>query len=156
MADDDHAENGRADGHHDGQVDAQLVTRLVEQLTRAIHDLAAGQAPPAEHDANRPRRQRVDFGYRALGTLMGRTSRTGKEFDVPTFAARWDEERPVIHLVGLPEVEETVKVIRSVRLEPKRIGPDRAIDSMVGLGGPAGPLLAFGPRLAAEPHVVIE
>jgi hypothetical protein len=98
---------------------------------------------------------------------MGRTSRTGKEFDVPTFAARWDEERPVIHLVGLPEavthvelragtVEETVKVIRSVRLEPKRIGPDRAIDSMVGLGGPAGPLLAFGPRLAAEPHVVIE
>jgi hypothetical protein len=183
MADDDQLpQDGQQDAHSNGQTDAQLVTQLLQQFTEAIRDLADGRqpSPSPDDEARRARLQRIDFGYRALGALMGRVSRTtDKEFDVPTFAASWDDDRPVIHLVGLleavtwvelrapatpdcPAVEETVKVIRygrgepdaagrksrSARLEPREIGPDRTIESMVGLGGLTGPLLAFGPRLA--------
>jgi hypothetical protein len=168
-------------GQTNGQADPQQLTFLVQQLTEAIRDLADGRQPPpsTEDEEARARRQRIDFGYRALGTLMGRVSRTNdEEFDVPTFTARWDADRPVIHLYGLsdtvtwvelrapatggyPRVEETVKVVRGgrgepdaaerghrrPRLEPKRIAHGSAIESMIGLGGPTGPLLALGPRL---------
>jgi hypothetical protein len=189
MADDDQTpENGQHDGHPNGQADAQLVTQLLQQFTAAIRDLADGRQPSSPDDeARRARLQRIDFGYLALGALMGRVSRTpDREFDVPTFAACWDDDRRVIHLFGLhgqpeekvtwvelrapatrdcPAVQETVKVVhgrgetdagrksRSAQLVPKEIGPDRAIESMVGLGGLTGPLLAFGPRLAPRPDV---
>jgi hypothetical protein len=181
MADDQPTGEEHPDGQHNGHLDVQLAT-ILQQFTEAIRELAdgRGQASPADDAEARARRQRIDFGYRALGTLMGRVSRTNDgEFDVPTFSAHRDDQGPVIRLSGLPEtvtwvelrapatpalpaVEETVKVVRygrpqgetagprsrSPRLEPKQIGPDRAIESMVGLGGRTGPLLAFGPRLA--------
>ena len=173
----------QGNGYGNGQVDAVQVDRVVQQFTEAIRELAYGRrpGPTADDEEARARRQRVDFGYRALGTLMGRVSRTDHEFDVATFTACWDEERPVIHLYGLPDavthvelrapataeypvpVEETVKVIRggraepdaagyrprAARLEPKRTAHGSAVDSMIGLGGPTGPLLALGPRLEA-------
>src|SRR3712207_1487301 len=122
-------------GQTNGQADPQQLTFLVQQLTEAIRDLADGRQPPPSTDDEKGRalRQRIDFGYRALATLTGRVSRTtDKEFDVPTFAARWDAEASVIHLNGLLKdvkfvelrasatngyrpVEETVKVIGYAR-----------------------------------------
>ncbi|MGY1639398.1 hypothetical protein ACI78V_22355 [Geodermatophilus sp. SYSU D00742] len=168
----DEHQDGQPDGHQDGQ----LVEQLVRQFTEAIRDLVdEGRRPPPAPtggDAGQALRQRVDFGYRALGALMGRVSRTpAAEFDVQTFAACWDDEGSVIHLIGpldgvkfvelraprtphCAAVTETVKVVGygrgGARLEPKQIGPDRAIESMTGLGGRTGPLVAFGPRLAAR------
>jgi hypothetical protein len=168
-------------GHPNGQTDPQQLTYLVQQFTEAIRELADGRRPPppTEDEEARARRQRIDFGYRALATLMGRVSRTKDgEFDVPTFSAVREYEDGVIRLTGLPKmvthvelrapatayspgIEETVKVIRYGRGDPNaahgsrqarlktEIAPDRAIESMIGLGGPTGPLLALGPRLAA-------
>jgi hypothetical protein len=70
--------------------DDKLLEQLVA-LTAAVKDLA--ERPPAasplvdtsEEDRIR---QRVAFGYRALGTLMGRVSRgSGREFDARTVRA---------------------------------------------------------------------
>jgi hypothetical protein len=171
-------------GHPNGQTDPQQLTYLVQQFTEAIRELADGRRPPppAEDEEGRARRQRIqriDFGYRALGALMGRVSRLDGEFDVPSFTACWDPYEPKIHLFGLPDtvkyvelrapatadfpsVKETVKVIRygrggsnaahgsrRARVEPQLIAHGREIESMIGLGGLTGPLLAFGPRLPA-------
>lgn len=188
MADDEQApENTHENGHENGHADAQLITQLLTQFTEAVRDLADGKRPPpsAADEEFRALRQRIDFGYRALGTLMGRVSRLDSEFDVPTFTACWDPDEPKIHLYGLPDTEpvnvtwvevrapatdgcravvETLKVYRGsrggptaagahgyrrARVEPKLINHGREIESMIGLGGPTGPLLALGPRLPA-------
>jgi hypothetical protein len=80
---------------------AQEITKLAE----AIRDLAERPRRPDDDDGERRRLiQRVDFGYQALGTLMGRVSRGfAAQFDVPVFAARWDSREPVILLDGLPD-----------------------------------------------------
>jgi hypothetical protein len=81
----------------------QLLDQLV-QLTEAVKRLAERPEPhPAadrQTEADRIR-QRVAFGYQALGTLTGRVSRTGAaEFDVPVVAA--GRVRGLIGIVGLP------------------------------------------------------
>jgi hypothetical protein len=92
----------------------QLLDQLV-QLTDAVKRLAERQEPRGETvfiepitEADRIR-QRVAFGYQALGALLGRVSRTGgDEFDVPVVAAR---RRPgIIELAGLPHGAEFVEL----------------------------------------------
>jgi hypothetical protein len=155
---------------------AQEIARLAE----AIRDLAhRPERPDSDEDPEQRRLiQRVDFGYRALGTLMGRA---GRGFDVPAFGASWHGRYPVILLPGLPkEVEfiqlqngakdETVKVRRQGRddhdspyekdatdsrggelppwISPEKFTPRDAISSVLGLRRRRGPVIALGPRIA--------
>jgi hypothetical protein len=151
----------------------------IARLAEAIRDLAHRPERPDSDEDREQRRliQRVDFGYRALGTLMGRA---GRGFDVPVFGASWHRQHRVIVLPGLPdEVEfvqlqngakdETLKV-RRVRddhdspyeqdatdshgggfppwISPETFTPRDAISSVLGLGHRQGPVIALGPRIA--------
>jgi hypothetical protein len=87
--------------------------QLVSKLTEAIQGLANGPRRDTRDDSDDSKRrlhERIDFGYRALGTMMGRVSRTGAEFDVPVFAARWQRTRSVIRLRGLPDEANCVEL----------------------------------------------
>jgi len=154
---------------------AQEIARLAE----AIRDLA--HRPDRDEDPEQRRRiQRVDFGYRALGALMGRA---GRGFNVPVFGASWHPRYRVIVLLGLPgEVEfvqlqngakdETLKVRRGRDgddspfkkdatesrggelppwIAPETFTPDDAISSVLGLRHRPGPVIALGPRIAPVP-----
>jgi hypothetical protein len=154
---------------------AQEIARLAE----AIRDLAhRPERLVIDEDPKQRRRiQRVDFGYRALGTLMGRA---GSDFDVPVFGASWHRRGRVIVLPGLPkEVEfvqlqngakdETLKVRRGRDdhdspyekdatdsrggelppwISPETFTPRDAISSVLGLRHRHGPVIALGPRIA--------
>ncbi|MDP8926993.1 MAG: hypothetical protein M3O70_00025 [Actinomycetota bacterium] len=160
------------------------VLEQLVQLTQAIKDLAERTEPdpPDEDGAARRQRQRVDFGYRALGTLMGRSSRSADgEFDVPVFVARWGQHHDRILLGALPDgadwIElrsgdrvEVLEVTRlsggspaakdqwslkeppQARIQPKDFSANEPIGSMVALRRRNGPLVAFGPRLKPTPH----
>lgn len=154
---------------------AQEIARLAE----AIRDLAhRPERLVIDEDPEQRRRiQRVDFGYRALGTLMGRA---GSDFGVPVFGASWHRRSRVIVLPGLPkEVEfvqlrngakdETLKVRRGRDdhdspyekdatdsrggelppwISPETFTPRDAISSVLGLRHRHGPVIALGPRIA--------
>jgi hypothetical protein len=62
--------------------------------------------------------QRADFGYRALGTLMGRVGTGfGEGLDVPVFDARWVGGGRAIKLLGLPDDADWVELQNSRRRE---------------------------------------
>jgi hypothetical protein len=152
----------------------------IARLAEAIRDLAhRPERSDSDEDPEQRRLiQRVDFGYRALGTLMGRS---GRGFDVPVFGASWHRRRPVILLPGLPDevefvrlqngaTDETVKVRRRGRddddspyekdatdsrgrelppwISPEKFTPRDAISSVLGLRHRRGPVIALGPRIA--------
>jgi len=129
-------------------------------------------------DADRVR-QRVAFSYQALGTLTGRVSTaTGREFDVPVVrATRGDNSivfsdlPPGAHWVEL-RTGGKVEVLRIRRTRddhndrdsdrdgdrrrsddgevfPTLFAASEPIGSTVFLRRARGPLIAFGPRLAA-------
>jgi hypothetical protein len=151
----------------------------IARLAEAIRDLA--HRPDSDEDPEQRRRiQRVDFGYRALGALMGRA---GDDFAVPVFGASWYPRYRVIVLTGLPnEVDfvrlqngaedETLKVRRSHDdhdspfkkdaaesrggelppwISPEKFTPHDAISSVLGLRHRPGPVIALGPRIAPVP-----
>jgi hypothetical protein len=90
----------------DGTRFAQEIARLSE----AIRDLAQRtQAPDNDGDREQRRlRQRVDFGYRALGTLMGRAKNKG--FDVRVIDARWATSSTKLELLHLPDTAAWVEL----------------------------------------------
>ena len=151
--------------------------QLLEQLTDAIRQLA-DRPVPQRFDFDQPTdaervRQRVGFGYRALGTLSGRVSTAGgNEFDVRVVAA--SRQSKVITLDGLPPGADFVELRSGRKTEVLEIerddggvdasaGSDRqsdnglvrprdfkdteAIGSIVILRNRRGPLIALGPRL---------
>ena len=161
-------------------VDDAKFAHEIARLAEAIRDLAQRPERPDSDEDPEQRRliQRVDFGYRALGTLMGRA---GRGFDVPVFGASWHRQHRVIVLPGLPrEVEfirlqngardETVRVRRRGRddhdspygkdttdsrggelppwISPETFTPRDAISSVLGLRHRPGPVIALGPRIA--------
>jgi hypothetical protein len=75
----------------------QEITRLAEAIRELAH--RPGRRDGGDDSEQDRLIQRVDFGYRALGTLMGRA---GRGFDVPVFGARWYPRYRVIVLLGLP------------------------------------------------------
>lgn len=155
----------------DDKTDDSRYGHEIGRLVDAIREVARAERQPDTDQTPEQRRliQRVDFGYRALGTLMGRRS-TGSSarFDVPVFGASWDPQRPVIVLTGLPhEVEwielgdsrrtETVRVRRGrdkdrPEAHPEKFTPNKRIDSVLGLGHRLGPVVALGPRVVPRPQ----
>lgn len=129
-------------------------------------------------DADRVR-QRVAFSYQALGTLIGRVSTaTGREFDLPVVRATRGDNSIVFSDLppGANWVElrtgGKVEVLRIRRTRdddndrdgdrdgdrrrsddgevlPKLFAASEPIGSTVFLRRARGPLIAFGPRLAA-------
>jgi hypothetical protein len=102
----------------DGDV---TIAKEIQKLTEALLDLVS-DSKKADGDGDdreqRLRIQRVDFGYRALGTLMGRVSRgSTARFDVPVFAAEWDPGRRVILLSGLPNDDDKAKKVDWIELK---------------------------------------
>lgn len=95
--------------------------QMVTKLTEAIQRLAQSPRPDPRDDTDEAERrlhERVDFGYRALGTLMGRVSRTVEaEFDVAVFAARWQARRAVIRLRGLPDEANWIELRTGKQVE---------------------------------------
>jgi hypothetical protein len=99
---------------------AQEIARLAE----AIRELAHRPQPGVGDEDREQRRlvQRVDFGYQALGTLMGRVSRGfAAQFDVPVFDARWHQRYPVIVLRGLPEEVRFVELRNGKKAETVKV-----------------------------------
>jgi hypothetical protein len=97
----------------------EMLEQLV-RLTSAVQSLAERQGDdhrePAEvTDADRVR-QRVAFGYQALGALTGRVgSASGREFDVRVLRAQ--RAPGVIHLDGLPSRADWVELRRGTKVE---------------------------------------
>ena len=77
---------------------AKFLEQLVK-LTDAVQRLAQNSLT-AERDEGVLLRQRVDFGYQALGTLMGRARTKG--FNVRVVDARWDKSGTAVELFNLP------------------------------------------------------
>lgn len=98
---------------------AQLVTELTEAIGRLADRSHRPRLDPDDAAAaeQRRRRERVDFGYRALGTLIGRVSRTDDEFDVDVFAARWQKKYEAIRLIGLPDDAQSIELRRGRKVE---------------------------------------
>lgn len=159
------------DDKTDDKTDDSRHGNEIGRLVDAIREVARAEREPDTDQTPEQRLliQRVDFGYRALGTLMGRLS-TGSSarFDVPVFGASWAPRGSVIALTGLPrEVEwielgdnrrtETVRVRRGgdhdrPEAHPEKFTPDKRIDSVLGLGHRRGPVVALGPRVAPRPR----
>jgi hypothetical protein len=107
-----------------GKADEARFAQEIAKLAEAIRDLARdSRKPDGGKDVEERRRlQRVDFGYSALGTLMGRVSRGfGGQFDVPVFDAGWHLREPVILLPGLPENVEWIELRNGKRTETVRV-----------------------------------
>ncbi len=156
----------------------RLMEQLV-QLTEAVKHLAespAGRSTPVDTSTEADRaRQRVTFGYRALGALTGRvSSRSGSEFDVHVVAAT--RRKDLILFEALPPAADWVELRTGTKVEvlrihrdddrdddkpggagherrrtgvakPRHFDADDPIGSMVFLRSRQGPVLAFGPRL---------
>ena len=102
---------------------AQLHT-LLEGLTKAVNRLAEHTAPePISTDVTEAERirERVDFSYRALGTLTGRVSTTGTAFDVPVVGAF--RGRRCILLTRLAAGANFAELRTGTRTEVLRIRP---------------------------------
>ncbi|HZC99992.1 MAG TPA: hypothetical protein VFA46_07315 [Actinomycetes bacterium] len=119
------------EGNADDTRFAQEIARLAEAIRELAH---RPKTPDSDEDVEQRRLlQRVDFGYRALGTLMGRVS-TGfsAQFDVPVFAARWDAKRSEILLPGLPDDAGWIELRTGRRTETvkvRRAGDDDPPDA---------------------------
>jgi hypothetical protein len=99
---------------------AQEIARLAE----AIRELAHRPVTPDSDEDREQRRliQRVDFGYQALGTLMGRVStRFSAQFDVPVFAASWHPRLSEIVLLGLPDDARWIELRAGRRTETLKV-----------------------------------
>jgi hypothetical protein len=111
----------------EGKADDARFAQEITKLAEAIRDLA--ERPQRLDDDEGERRrliQRVDFGYQALGTLMGRVSRgSAAQFDVPVFAARWDPREPVIVLDGLPDEVGWIELRNGLQAEILTVRRDR-------------------------------
>lgn len=110
----------------------EMLEQLV-RLTQAVKDLAErpdGHRHPEVleiTDADRVR-QRVSFGYAALGALTGRvSSASGREFDVRVFTA--DRDPGVIFLDGLPRRARFVELRRGTKVELLRIFEGAEVDA---------------------------
>jgi hypothetical protein len=111
-----------------GKADDANIAQQIAKLAEAIQALAERPHRPDDDRDRTPRRdlQRVDFGYQALGTLMGRVSRgSGAKFDVPVFAARWDAKKPEIELFGLPRDAHWIELRGSGKEEVLPVHRDR-------------------------------
>jgi hypothetical protein len=104
------------------------VAQEIRKMTEAIRDLARdSRKPDGDDDPKRRRRiQRVDFGYQALGTLMGRVSRgSAAQFDVPVFSAEWDRESKTILLLGLPKGADWIELRNGKEYETLKVNRGR-------------------------------
>jgi hypothetical protein len=121
----------------EGKADTTEFAQEIARLAEAIRELAHRPETPDSDEDREQRRliQRVDFGYQALGTLMGRVSRGfAAQFDVPVFAASWHPRSPVILLSGLPDDADWIELRNGKRAETLRVrrgrdehdGPDEA------------------------------
>jgi hypothetical protein len=111
-----------------GKADDANIAQQIAKLAEAIQALAERPHRPDDDRDRTPRRdlQRVDFGYQALGTLMGRVSRgSGAKFDVPVFAARWNPRKREILLTGLPEKADWIELRGGKKEEVLRVHYDR-------------------------------
>jgi hypothetical protein len=112
---------------------AQEIARLAEAIRELAH---RPETPDSDEDREQRRLiQRVDFGYQALGTLMGRVSRGfAAQFDVPVFTASWHPRSPVILLSGLPDDADWIELRNGKRAETLRVrrGRDDHDDSDEG------------------------
>jgi hypothetical protein len=92
----------------------------IARLAEAIRDLAHRPERLVIDEDPEQRRliQRVDFGYRALGTLMGRA---GRGFEVPVFGASWHRRNRVIILPGLPDEVEFVQLQNGAKDETLKV-----------------------------------
>jgi hypothetical protein len=105
----------------------EMLEQLV-RLTSAVQSLAERHGhdhrEPAEVSDADLVRQRVAFGYQALGALTGRVgSASGREFDVLVLQA---ERYPgVIHLDGLPGRANWVELRRGTKVELLRVHEDQ-------------------------------
>lgn len=95
----------------------QELFEKIATLTEAVARLAARDDRTVDEETQ----QRVDFGYRALGRLMGRTGGAGvTSFDIALVRA---ERRPraVVLLLDLPLRADWVEVRAGDTLEVRRI-----------------------------------
>lgn len=95
----------------------QELFEKIATLTEAVARLAAGDDRTVDEETQ----QRVDFGYRALGRLMGRTGGSGAaSFDVALVRA---DRRPrgVVLLLDLPQHANWVEVRAGGTLELRRV-----------------------------------
>lgn len=165
--------------------DPDPVLQHLATLTEAIRDIAEKLPTPqpvadtSGSTAAQRTRERVDFDYRVLATLTGRTSSTvGRDFDVPVVGAgRTSATR--VELTGLPAdgavaelrgggKKESLPINRAVvtgsggaasgggatdsgSVSPALIPADKAIDSILILRTHDEGLLAIGPRLPPLP-----
>lgn len=107
-----------------------LLEQLV-QLTEAVKQLAEQSAPqqPGQVSDDDRIRQRVVFGYQALGTLTGRVSTaSGDEFDVRVVGARREDD--LIRFRALPPGADWVELRSGTKVELLRIEPDRGNDDV--------------------------
>lgn len=110
----------------------EMLEQLV-QLTQAVKELA--ERPDGHRHAQVPEptdadrvRQRVAFGYAALGALTGRvSSASGREFDVRVFTAYRDAG--VVYLDGLPRRARFVELRRGTKVELLRIFEGLDVDA---------------------------
>jgi len=109
---------GTTEGKGDDKV-AQEIRKLTETIVKMAYD--SRKSDGDDVPKQRRRIQRVDFGYQALGTLMGRVSRdSAAQFDVLVFSAEWDRGGKVILLSGLPDKDDKDKKVDWIEL---RNGP---------------------------------
>ena len=107
-----------------------LLEQLV-QLTEAVKQLAEQSAPqrPGQVSDDDRIRQRVVFGYQALGTLTGRVSTaSGDEFDIRVVGAHRDGD--LIRFRELPPGADWAELRSGTKVELQRIEPDRAGDDV--------------------------
>jgi hypothetical protein len=95
----------------------QELFEKITTLTEAVARLAARDDRRVDEETQ----QRVDFGYRALGRLMGRTGGLGAaSFDVDLVGAA-RRPRGVVLLLELPPRADWVEVRAGGRLELRRV-----------------------------------
>ena len=105
---------------HDSKVLLEQLVKLTESIQRLAQD-----SENAKRNEDALRRQRVDFGYRVLGALMGRSKNKG--FDIKVIDARWDNNRKHVELFRLPDAAtlvelrsgETTEMLYIDRSDPK-------------------------------------
>lgn len=152
-------------GDRPGELDQ--LKKTVADLERTIDRLRREHTAVAADPATSLRR--LDFGYRMLLALMGRTTSAGTRVDVPTVAVRRENQRLNFTFGsaessgkraevqagdrsgnGPARLIEVVTIDEQGHASTRTIGADRDIDSVLVLDD-AGRVLAVGPRLPASP-----
>jgi hypothetical protein len=117
----------------DNKVLLEQLVKLTESIKRLAQDSENGK-----RDEEALRRQHVDFGYKVLGALMGRSRTAG--FDIAVIDAQWDSSHTYLELSGLPKRAMLIELRSGVTSEVLYI--DRA--------GPSGPKSSGEGDQAAE------